>query len=41
MDYFYSEGNDLYHGWEEEAQGQMWKCRMRVYGDGYNVLGVV
>jgi hypothetical protein len=41
MLYFNSPGNDLYHGWEEYAQGQWWKCRMRVYGDGYNFLGVV
>src|SRR3989304_3395469 len=38
MDDFDDEGNDLYYGWDEYAQGQWWKCRMRVYGDGNNVL---
>ncbi|MEM2081737.1 MAG: hypothetical protein QW744_05660 [Candidatus Bathyarchaeia archaeon] len=41
MSKFNAPGNDLYWGWDEYAQGQWWKCRMRVYGDGNNILGVI
>jgi len=39
LNYFHSSGNDLYWGWEEEALGIDWQCKMRVYGDGGNTLG--
>jgi len=33
--------SELYNGWDKYEMGQTWKCRMRVYGDGNNFLGVV
>lgn len=43
MEAFDATGNDLYHGWNEYVEGfeDPWFCRMHVYGDGDNVLGVV
>jgi hypothetical protein len=32
--------SELYNGWDKYEMGQWWKCRMRVFGDGNNVLGV-